>query len=170
LARRFSPFNFSIVPGFPNVVPSPNEWGHYFPIFRERKEDNPSWNLHEFHELMYQWGIHHEDILLKMLMFSLVGDAREWYFSLPPTSISSLAEFHASFNRHCRNFYSSEFIYYNYCEECGDSEKDMVVSYEGYEDVGGYKDEDPKEEEYAWGEVMELIKSLTAKLEIWEAE
>jgi hypothetical protein len=46
----------------------------------------------------------------------------------------------------------------------------VAMSYEGYEDVGGYKDEDPKEEEYAWGEVMELIKSLTAKLERWEVE
>jgi hypothetical protein len=33
-----------------------NEWGDYFPIFRERKEDNPAQHLHEFHELMHQWG------------------------------------------------------------------------------------------------------------------
>jgi hypothetical protein len=42
LARRFSPFNFSIVLGFPNVVPTPNEWVDLFPIFREHKEDNPA--------------------------------------------------------------------------------------------------------------------------------
>jgi hypothetical protein len=36
----------------------------------------------------------HEDVLLKMFMFSLAGDAREWYHSLPPASISSLGEFH----------------------------------------------------------------------------
>jgi hypothetical protein len=40
-----------------------------------------------------KWGIHHEDVLLKMFMFSLAGDAREWYFSLPPASISSLGNF-----------------------------------------------------------------------------
>jgi hypothetical protein len=33
LAQRFAPFNFFVVPGFPNVVPYPNEWGDYFPIF-----------------------------------------------------------------------------------------------------------------------------------------
>jgi hypothetical protein len=119
---------------------------------------------------MYQWGIHHEDVLLKIFKFSLAGDAHEWYFSLPPARISSLAEFRVDFNRHCRKFYSSEFIYYNYCEESGDSEKDMVVSYEGCEGVGGYKDEDPKEEEDAWGKFMELIISLTTKLERWEDE
>jgi hypothetical protein len=40
LAQRFDPFNFSTVPGFPNVAPTPNEWGDCLPIFRERKEDN----------------------------------------------------------------------------------------------------------------------------------
>jgi hypothetical protein len=41
LARRFSPFNFSIVPGFPNVVPSIDEWGDFLPIFREHEDDKP---------------------------------------------------------------------------------------------------------------------------------
>jgi len=53
LAQRFDPFNFSTVPGFPNVAPTPNEWGDCLPIFRERKEDNPAQHLHEFRELMH---------------------------------------------------------------------------------------------------------------------
>ena len=53
LARRFGPFNFFIVPGFPNVVPTVDEWGDYLPIFRERKEENPAQHLREFHELMH---------------------------------------------------------------------------------------------------------------------
>jgi hypothetical protein len=48
LAQRFSPFNFSVVPGFPNVVPTPDEWVDYFPIFKERKEDNPAQHLVSF--------------------------------------------------------------------------------------------------------------------------
>jgi hypothetical protein len=60
LARRFSPFNFSYVLGFPNVVPTMDEWGDFLPIFRERKEKNPTEHLREFHELMHQWEIHHE--------------------------------------------------------------------------------------------------------------
>jgi hypothetical protein len=58
MARRFAPFNFFVVPGFPNVVPTPNEWNDYLPIFREHKEDNPAHHLSEFHELMHQWEIH----------------------------------------------------------------------------------------------------------------
>ena len=52
LAHRFSPFNFSTIPGFPNVVPSLNEWGDYSPIFGKCEEDNPAQHLSEFHELM----------------------------------------------------------------------------------------------------------------------
>jgi hypothetical protein len=90
LAKRFSPFDFSIVFGFPNVVSIVDEWGDYLPIFREHKKDHPARHLHEFHELMHQWEIHHEDVLMKMFMFSLDEDAREWYRSLPPASMSSL--------------------------------------------------------------------------------
>ena len=82
-------------------------------------------------------------------MFSLVGDARQWYHSLPPTSISSLREFHATFNRNCRNFYSSEFICHNCCEEYEDNDQDMTISNESFKDEGH-----PPEE------MMELIRSL----------
>jgi hypothetical protein len=149
---------------FHNVVPTMDEWGNYFPIFREHKEDNPAQHLHEFHELMHQWEIHHEDVLLKMFMFSLAGDAREWYHSLPPTSISSLRGFHAVFNRCCQKFYSSKFISHNCCEKYGDSDQDMTVSNEGYED------EDCEKEEDSLGELMELVRSLSAKLERLESE
>jgi hypothetical protein len=80
---------------------------------------------------MHKWGIHHEDVLMKMFMFSLVGDACEGYHSLPPTSISSLEQFHASFNMHCRNFYSSELICHNCCEEYKDRVQDIADSYKG---------------------------------------
>jgi hypothetical protein len=58
LAQRFSPFNFSAIPGFPNVFPSSDEWHDYLPMFREHVEDNPARHLEEFHELMHQWEIH----------------------------------------------------------------------------------------------------------------
>jgi hypothetical protein len=163
LARRFAPFNFSVVPGFPNVVPTVDEWGDYFPIFRGHVEDNPAQHLHEFHELMHQWDIHHEDVLLKMFMFSLAGDAHEWYHSLPPASISSLREFHAAFSRHCQRHYSSELICHNCCEEYEGHDQDVVVSYESC------KDEDHEEED-ALGELTELVEYLSAEIEELKAD
>jgi len=174
LARRFAPFDFSGIPGFPNEVPSPNEWDDYLPRFREREEDNPAQHLWEFHELMHQWEIQHEDVLLKMFMFSLAGDARKWYHSLPPASISSLSEFHAAFTAYCQELYPSELIFHSCCEgyynKCI---QDRVVSYVGYEDDPDDLDQESvlsPPHSSASGEVMELIKSLSAKLDRWEAE
>jgi hypothetical protein len=116
LARSFSPFNFSFVSDFPNVVPTMDEWGDFLPTFSESRDDNPAEHLLEFHELMHQWGIHHEDVLMNMSIFSLVGDSREWYRSLPPTSISSLEQFHATFNKYYKRYYSSDTILEECCE------------------------------------------------------
>jgi hypothetical protein len=103
---------------------------------------------------MYQWKTHHEDELLKSFMFSLTGDAHEWYHSLPLASISSLRDFHVAFNRHCQNYYSSELICHNYCEEYRDDVQDIVHSCKRCEDEGN-----PIEE------MMELIQSLCTSIE-----
>jgi hypothetical protein len=97
-----------------------DEWGDFLSRFREHRDDNPVEHLLEFHELMHWWGIHHEDVLMNMFMFSLEGDARKWYKSLPPASISSLKQFHVAFNMHCQKFYSSKLICHSYCEEYKD--------------------------------------------------
>jgi hypothetical protein len=76
--------------GFPHPVPHISEWGDFLPMFIERKEDNHAHHLIMFHQCMDQLDIHHEDVLMKMFMYSLEGDARGWYRSLPPSSISSL--------------------------------------------------------------------------------
>jgi hypothetical protein len=75
LDHRFSPFNFSVVHGFLNVVPTIDEWGDCLPKFRENRDDNLVDDLLEFHEVMYQLGIHHEYVLMKIFMYSLKGEA-----------------------------------------------------------------------------------------------
>jgi hypothetical protein len=69
VARRFSPFNFSYVHYFPNIVPTIYEWGVFSPRFRKHRDANPSKHLLEFHEIMHQWGIHHDYVLMKMFMY-----------------------------------------------------------------------------------------------------
>jgi hypothetical protein len=113
---------------------------------------------------MHQLEIHHEDVLLMKFMFSLAGDTHEWYHSFPLAHISSLEQFHEAFNRHCQKFYSSEFIFHNCCEEYEDNDQEMVVPNKAYED------EDHEKEEDSLGEVIELVKSLSAKLERLEFE
>jgi hypothetical protein len=132
LARRFSPLNFSAIEDYPHPVPLIDEWKDLLPRFYEGKDDNPVEHVHEFHALMQQLDIHHEDILMKMFMYSLDGDARKWYFSLPSSSISSLKDFHRVFNEHCKSFYPSESICHNCCEgyvECAQDLLDCSVDY-----------------------------------------
>ena len=76
VAARFSPFNFLDVLDFPSNVPTMDKWGDFLPRFRGDDHDHPAQHLIEFHQHMDQLDIHHEDVLLKMFMYSLEGNAR----------------------------------------------------------------------------------------------
>jgi hypothetical protein len=102
VALRFVPLNFIDIIGFPNVVPTMDIWGDFLPCFKENKEDNPSYHLVKFHEYIDQLDLHHVDVRMKMFMYSLEGNARQWYQSLPSSSISSLTKFHTVFIKHCK--------------------------------------------------------------------
>ena len=119
MALRFAALKFSTVPGFPHPIPSMTEWGYFLPFSRERREDNPADHLIKFHECMNLLDLQHEDVRINMFMYSLDGDACEWYFSLPPSSISSLKDFYTIFHKHCKRYFSAEFLFQNCCEEYG---------------------------------------------------
>ena len=118
LVWRFAPFNFSAIVGFPNDVPTIDIWGDCLPQLREKVEENPTLHLIKFHQCMDQLNFHHEDALMKMFMYSLEGDARVWYRSLPTSNISSLREFHVAFNEQCKRYFPVELILVDCCEQC----------------------------------------------------
>jgi hypothetical protein len=134
LAWRFAPLNFSVVPSFPNLVPPPSEWMDYLPVFKEEKEDNPAQHLVTFHQCMDQLGILHEDVLMKMFMYSLKGDAREWYFSLPASSICSLRDFHVAFNKHCKRYFPHELLLEDCCEKY-ESRAQRTIYFSSYDEL-----------------------------------
>ena len=102
LARRFAPLDFSLVPGFPHLVPDMLERGYFILVFKEEEEDNPAEHLLKFHKCINILDQQHEYVHINMFMYSLYGDARQWDFSLPPSSISSLKYFHRAFTEHCK--------------------------------------------------------------------
>jgi hypothetical protein len=75
IVGMFSPFDFFVVPSFPNVSPTMDELGDFLPIFRENEDDNNAQRLLDFHEYMLQLGALHEDVLMNMFMYSLEGDS-----------------------------------------------------------------------------------------------
>ena len=78
LACRFAPFDFYGIHGFPNVVPTMHEWGDNLLRFIGDNHDHLAQQLIDFHQYMDQLDIHHEDVLLKMFMYSLEGEVRQW--------------------------------------------------------------------------------------------
>lgn len=71
----------------------------------------------EFHECMHRLNIVHEDVLMKMFMYSLEVDASEWSRSLLPSSVASLKYFHATFHYFFKRMYSTELLFEDCCEE-----------------------------------------------------
>jgi hypothetical protein len=133
LSRRFTPLNFSAIVGYSHPVPQIDEWKDLLPRFCEGENDDPLEHVLGFHALMQKLDIQHEDIHMKLFMYSIQVDAHIWYHSIEISSISSLEEFHAAFNIHCQKFYSSELICHIFCEEYKDCVKDIIDSYEGCE-------------------------------------
>ena len=116
LAQRFSPLNFSPIHGFPNSVPSTDEWQHHLLRFREDEDEYPAKYLIAFHELMHLLDVFHEDVLMKIFVFSLYGDACKWFRSLPAGTIYYLKEFHEMFHHYCKGIYSFELFLGKCCE------------------------------------------------------
>ena len=104
MVARFGPFEIFVVPGFPNLVPTMDECGEFIPRFKGDEDDHVAQHLIKFHECMDQLGISHEDLLIKMFMHSLDGDAQQLYRSLLPGDIPSLREFHHVFLNNVEHF------------------------------------------------------------------
>jgi hypothetical protein len=147
LTRRFSPLNFSAIDGYPHLVPQIDEWKDLLPRFYEGDDDNHFEHVHEFHALMQQLDIHHEDILMKMFMYSLEGDARKWYRTLSASSISSLKDFHDVFYSHCKIIYPPERLFENCCEGYASYIQDSTSDSSSSDDEGDdYRDHDLDDE------------------------
>jgi hypothetical protein len=140
LAARYTFFVFSNVPGFPNPVPGKEEWECCLPRFRGNNWDIPTEYLLQFHELMHQLNIAHEDVLIKMFKYSLEGSAQEWCRYLSPSNISSLKDFHAAFHYRFKRYFTDEFLFENCCEELKSSlyhQEDCVCNSEQEMEIDG---------------------------------
>ena len=77
----------------------------------------PVEHLLDFHDYMHRLQVVHEDVQIQLFCFSLEGIARDWYWSLPITSIISLADFHAAFDVFCKGIFLDDFLFPECCHE-----------------------------------------------------
>jgi hypothetical protein len=115
--KRYAFCNFSSIFGYPNPVPSRDEWENSLPRFRGEEWEVPAEHLLDFHDLIHRLQIIHEDVQIKLSRYSLEGISLDWCRSLPNASISSLAYFHAAFHSFCKRKFSVDLLYPECCHE-----------------------------------------------------
>jgi len=69
-----------------------------------------------------------------MFMYSLKCDAQEWCFSLPASSISSLRDFHAMFNKHCKMYFPHEMLLEDCCEKY-EAWAQRTIDFSSYDEI-----------------------------------
>jgi hypothetical protein len=117
LAKRYAFCDFSKIVGFPNPVPSRDEWEGILPTFKGADWEVPAEHLLDFHEFVHEHQIVHEDVKIKLFRYSLKGAALDWCRSLPASSIHSLASFHYAFHLFCKDEFPAESLFEDCCDE-----------------------------------------------------
>jgi hypothetical protein len=135
LAKRYAFCNFSSISGYPNLVPTRDEWERSIPRFRGEEWEVPAEHLLDFHDFIDRLEILHEDVQIKLFKFSLEGIALDWCQSLPSASVSSLADFHAAFHVFCEDHFPADLLYPQCCHEFHLLTKDSDV-HEEYDVIG----------------------------------
>jgi hypothetical protein len=117
LVKRYAFCDFSNIVGFPNPVPSRDEWEGILAIFKGEYWEVLAEHLLYFHEFIPECHIVHEDVKINLFRFSLKGEALDWCRSLPTTSIISLKVFHDAFNLFCKDDISVDALFPECCHE-----------------------------------------------------
>lgn len=93
--ERYKPFGFNGIQSFPNPVPT--KVREYLPEFSGKGSESTRQHLQEFSDLMGDFEISQENILMKFFVQYLKEDARDWFSYLPSCFISPWDELKAAF-------------------------------------------------------------------------
>ena len=135
LAKTYAFYDFSKIVGFPNPVHNRDEWKCSIPRFRGEYWEVLAEHLLDFHDCIPWLQILHEDVHIKLFGYLLEGIARNWYWSLPIASISSLENFHAAFHLFCKGIFSADLLYPECCHEFNLLNKELNI-HDEYVTVG----------------------------------
>lgn len=79
--------NFVGIPGYPNSIPL--NVIKVLPKFSGENFESAYQHARNFSDLMCDYGVEDEDVIMRLFIRSLIGDAREWLSCLPDNDISS---------------------------------------------------------------------------------
>lgn len=89
----YAPFDFNNIPGYPNMMPKLKE----LPIFTGQDAVTAAYHWDEIDHYILTRDLEHLDMKFKCFASSLKYGAREWWNSLPATSISTWPDLKKSF-------------------------------------------------------------------------
>lgn len=93
--ERYKSSSFWGIKGFPKKIP--NDIRKYLPKFTGKNSELASRHLDAFMDLMGDFEINHEDVVMKLFAQSLKDDANDWYSYLQIRSIASWDTFKIAF-------------------------------------------------------------------------
>lgn len=89
--ERYKPLSFGGIQGFPNKIL--DDIKKHLPKFTGKNYELASKHLNAFIDLMGDFEIHHEDVIMKLFTQSLKENARDWFSYLSMCFIASWNDF-----------------------------------------------------------------------------
>ena len=92
----FDPLSFVAFPDYPHDLPT-HKWLKRIPLFAGRLGELVEDHLDKFLQVVWDFNVEHEDVVMRMFVPTLEWEARAWYKSLPDASIDGWDSFQDKF-------------------------------------------------------------------------
>jgi hypothetical protein len=92
----FDPLSFAAFLDYPHDLPA-RKWLKHIPLFAGRLGESVEDHLAKFLQVVGDFNVEHEDVVMRMFVSTLEGEARPWYNSLLDASIDGWDSFEEKF-------------------------------------------------------------------------
>jgi hypothetical protein len=86
----FDPLRFITFPDYPHDLTA-HKWLKHIPLFAGRLGESVEDHLDNFLQVVGDFNVEHEVVVMRMFVSTLEGEARAWYKSLPDASIDGIS-------------------------------------------------------------------------------
>jgi hypothetical protein len=105
----FDPLSFVAFPDYPHDLPA-RKWLKRIPLFAGRLGESVKDHLDKFLQVVWEFNVEHEDVVMRMFVSTLEWEARAWYKSLPDASIDGWDSFQEKFTERWANTHDIFFL------------------------------------------------------------
>jgi hypothetical protein len=98
----FDPLSFAAFPDYPHDLPA-HKWLKRIPLFSGRLGESVEDHLAKFLQVVGDFNVEHEDVVMRMFVSTLEWEAQAWYKSLSDASIDGWDPFHEKFSERWEN-------------------------------------------------------------------